>query len=60
MPYVLFLKRQQILNCRLLQIIGGALRVKTKEIYLQPPVPSDGMAFVISKLENWSFTAGVW
>ena len=29
MPYLLFLKKSgKILNCRLLQIIGGALRVK--------------------------------
>ena len=30
MPYLLFLKKSgKILNCRLLQTIGGALRVKT-------------------------------
>ena len=28
MPYLLFLKKEQNFNCRLLQIIGGALRVK--------------------------------
>ena len=28
MPYLLFLKKRQICNCRLLQIIGGAFRVK--------------------------------
>ena len=28
MPYLLFLKKQQIRNCRLLQIIGGTLWVK--------------------------------
>ena len=28
MPYFLFLEKRQNLNCRLLQIIGGALRVK--------------------------------
>ena len=26
MPYLLFLKKSKILNCRLLQIIGGAFR----------------------------------
>ena len=29
MPFLLFLKKQQFFNCRLLQIIGGALCVKT-------------------------------
>ena len=29
MPYLIFLKNQQICNCRLLQIIGGALRVNS-------------------------------
>ena len=28
MTYLLFLKKRQIFNCRLLQIKGGALRVK--------------------------------
>ena len=28
MPYLLFLKKQKLFNYRLLQIIGGALRVK--------------------------------
>ena len=28
MPYLLFLKKRKILNCHLLQIIGGALWVK--------------------------------
>ena len=28
MPYLLFLKKRKKINCRLLQIIGGALRVK--------------------------------
>ena len=28
MPYLLFLKSGKIFNCRLLQIIGGALKVK--------------------------------
>ena len=28
MPYLIFLKKRQNWNCRLLQIIGGALRVK--------------------------------
>ena len=28
MPYLLFLKKRHNFNCRLLQIIGGALRVK--------------------------------
>ena len=27
MPYLLFLKQRKKINCRLLQIIGGALRV---------------------------------
>ena len=29
MPYLLFLKKGHICNYRLLQIVGGALRVKT-------------------------------
>ena len=33
MPYLLFLKKRQIFNCRLLQIIGGALRVRFKLYY---------------------------
>ena len=35
MPYLLFLKKNsKILNCRLLQIIGGALRVNNNGYYL--------------------------
>ena len=32
MPYLLFLKKRQNFNCRLLQIIGGALRVNLLSI----------------------------
>ena len=34
MPYLLLLKKQQNLKCRLLQIKGGALRVKKKLLIL--------------------------
>ena len=36
MPYLLFLKKQQNLKCRLLQVIGSALRVKTLSIPMAP------------------------
>ena len=36
MPYLLFLKKQKIRNCCLLQIIGGALRVNClTELYIK-------------------------
>ena len=39
MPYLLFLKKEQIWNCRLLQIIGGALWVKTRKSAGPKPLP---------------------
>ena len=34
MPYLLFLKKRHIFNCRLLQIIGGTLRVNCHGCHL--------------------------
>ena len=49
MPYLLFLKKQQIRNCRLLQIIGGALMVKS---WCQNA--GNGDLSILVKLENIS------
>ena len=42
MPYLLFLKKPQNFNCRLLQIKGGALRVNTCKV---PPKMLELLAY---------------
>ena len=56
MPYLLFLKNQQNLNCRLLQIIGGALRVEIKnyciKMYGIIPPECKGLREIIFMVDN--------